>query len=221
MFEAINKKLPIIIVSVVFIVLFGVFVWKSNINEGEFDWDSAKNLDLTKEEQEEYQSSVKELKRDEQNIAAIKNLAQLRDSGRDPEGAIVLYQEALKADSRNIEAWQEMGEVYYSIGYYLKAEEIYLIMTKIDSGYLESYRKLMHLYQTKLPDRYPSLLEVIFSGWESNSDEDEGFIALLANYYQWAGEKETAMKYYKELLNINPGDPVVLEAMKHLEQIKF
>lgn len=219
--EEIKKRLPVILVGVIFVALLGIFIWKSNIKEDKFDWSTDKNLQLSTEEKAKYEEVVTTLKTDQKNAEALVNLARLRNYGGDPEGALKLYNEALKIRPDDTLILNNLADIYYSIGEYKKAEESYLTIIKSNPKWVSAYRELVNIYQYKLKDKYSLTPALLLQGLEANPEASENFYAMLAVYYEDTGDMEKAIDYYNKLLDINPDNIGANSELQKLRGIKF
>jgi len=219
--EVIKKRIPIVIVAIIFIVLLGIFVWKSNIKEEGFDWSSVENLVLSEEEKVKYEEVAVKLEQNNHDPEALISLARLRNWGGDPEGAIKLYLEALEIRPIDTLILNNLGDVYYSIGEYEKSEGMYLEIIKNNPKWINAYRDLANIYRYKLKDKASQLPEILLKGLEIDPESAEDFYAMLAIHYQNIDDRENAIKYYEKVLEINPDNTGVNSALQELKGIKF
>jgi tetratricopeptide (TPR) repeat protein len=217
MSEVLKKRLPVIIVAIVFVVLLGVFVWKSNIKEEQLNWTSTENLNLSNAEKDKYQETVVKLEQDEKDPEALINLARLRNWGGDPEGAIKIYLEALAMRPSDTLILNNLADVYYSIGDYKKAEEMYLTIIKNNPKWVSAYRELVNIYRFKLKDKSSQIPIILNKGLEANPEAGEDFYAMLGVYYQEAADKENAIKYFEKVLEANPQNTGAASALQELK----
>ncbi|MFA5358318.1 MAG: tetratricopeptide repeat protein [Patescibacteria group bacterium] len=219
MTDFIRKRWPKIVVAVIFVVLAGTFLWKSNIKEGQLEWGSVEGLNLTDQQKQQYEETVKKLEDsngDKKNPTALSDLARLRDQGGDPEGSIKIYQKALAEEPDNTLVLYNLADVYYSIGDYGKTEEMYRRIINNHPLEMPVYRRLFDLYRDKIKTKYPSVLEILLRGWQYNSDRPAEFIKMLALYYSDMGDIETAKQYYQQLLIIEPNNQDARDQLKRL-----
>lgn len=214
-----KKRLPVIIVAIIFLAFLGIFVWKSNIKEEQYDWSSYDTLTLTNEEKIKYEKTIEKLDQNQGDAEALINLARLRNWGGDPDGAIKLYNEALKIRPQDTLILNNLADIYYSLGNYTKAEELNLKILEFNPKWMNAYRNLYEIYRYKLRDKYSQLPVVLESGLTKAPEMAIDFYGLLGAYYEDIGDKVLAKEYYLKMLEINPNDLAAKAALEGLEQI--
>ncbi|MFA5076234.1 MAG: tetratricopeptide repeat protein [Patescibacteria group bacterium] len=213
MFKKIKNSLPFIIIGVVFVVLLGTFVWRSNTHESNFDWTKPDDLQLTPEQKVEYQEVVNKVQQDDQDVISVIELARLRDYGGDPDGSVKLYKKALDKKPNDTLAMSNLAGVYYSIGEYDQAEELYLKIIQFNPKWLNTYRDLADLYQYKMPEKYTSLGPILLNGLAMNPDNQREFVAMLAVFYKDIDNLQEAIKYYEQLVVLDPNNVAAAEEL--------
>ncbi|MBI5621694.1 tetratricopeptide repeat protein [Candidatus Falkowbacteria bacterium] len=218
MSEAIKKRLPLLIVAIIFVVLIGVFVWKSNIKEEKFDWASYADLTLSEQEKTTYQEAADKLSKNNNDADSLLSLARLRDYGGDPEGALRLYEKVLEQRPQDIVILNNMAVIYYSIGEYEQAEGKYQQILAVTPKWTNAYRELVNLYRYKLTDKYSTVPELLQKGFDATPEAKEDFYALFAVYYEDVDDLQQAIEYYNKVLEVNPNNTGAASALDSLWQ---
>lgn len=223
MSEIIKKRWPVIVVAVIFLAALGVFVWKSNTKESNFDWSSTVGLQLSAEEKAKYDAAAQELKKNEANAEAMINLARLRDRGGDAQGSIKLYEETLKKRPDDTLVLNNLAVLYYSLGDYKKSEETYLRIVETNPKWTSAYRELLSIYRFKLKDQMntSAVPDLLNKGLEASPEAAEDFFAMLGIYYQDVGNREKAIEYYQKVLDVNPNNAGAASELENLRDITF
>lgn len=104
-----------------------------------------------------------------------------------------------KANPEDLKITEELGDAYYSLSNYNRAEELYRRILEENSK-RDIKRKLAEVlvWQKKYSEAIPILEQL-----KIKRLRDFEFLAHLADVYSWAKEHDKAIKLYKKLLSHN------------------
>ncbi len=207
--EKLKRHLPYILISVIFIVLIGTLVWRSNTHEAIFDWTSYDGLELTDAEKQNYQNATTQVKENPSDFRGYIALGNLRNKGGDPDGAIALYQKAIDVNANDNIARNNLAEVYMSLGEYIKAEEQYLRIVELNPAWTEAYRDLIELYRYKITNKQDQIPVIAEQAIKNNPQNSLEFLSILARYYWETKQYDPALATYDRLQAIAPNDDLI------------
>lgn len=139
----------------------------------------------------------------------------LGDTGR----AILAYQWLNKYRSGGLQGFNNLANIYVSIGEYQKAETNYLIAIKNSQGimHIEPYEGLFNLYRDHLKDKFPQIEKVLLTAIASTPSPSPNFYNLLGQYYESVGRTGDAIVQYKEVLKADSTNSAIKAKIKELE----
>ena len=118
------------------------------------------------------------------------------------ERALEFYNKALKTDSKNILALNNIAEIYSDSGDYKKAEEYFLKLVEYYPDKTDFYRKLGYLYQYRL-NKTPAEIETFFKQGLEKTGDSADLITWLISYFQEIGDNEKFVEYTNLLAGKN------------------
>lgn len=152
--------------------------------------------------------SIRELKRDANNIDAWTMLGLHRKALGDYVGARDAWEYAKALNPTNITPWNNLADLYhFNLAEYQKSEENWKQTIKISPDYIAGYRGLVELYTYSLKAKSSEVPPVLKGGIAKNPDNVE-LRVVLARYYGDAGRIAEAKTVYREAI-------VVAEKLKN------
>jgi tetratricopeptide (TPR) repeat protein len=147
-------------------------------------------------------------------------VAQYRQ-GQYPQ-AIATFQEALKIDPNNADAYYNLAASYHQAAKqsgdqntYLHAEQLYNRCLDIEANHIECHRALaVLLVETNRQDKAFTLMK----NWAIASPQVGAARVELARLYEEFGDKQTAATYLSQALQINPQDARALAALGKMRE---
>mgnify|MGYP001580558355 CR=1 FL=1 len=134
----------------------------------------------------------------------------------DYEGARDVWEYAGVLYPKNGLSFANLGNLY---GFYLgdatKAEANFLRAIENDPYQVGYYINLADFYSHVLTSKKSEVPKILLSGLELVKDSN--LFLVLATYYRDIGDKANALKYYQEVLNIDPDHAGIKEEMAKLK----
>jgi len=160
---------------------------------------------VTEEDQQWYdklQQAEEELNDYPDNFTPRIDLARAVAYFKDYDRAVKLYQEANTISPKNDLAWNNLGNVYFEMGKYAMAENCFLRVIENKPTHIDAYVTLSYLYRNELKDQNRAA-NILMQGIEANPN-DASLVSNLAQYYYKQKNYQEAVKWYEELVRINP-----------------
>jgi tetratricopeptide (TPR) repeat protein len=143
----------------------------------------------------------------------------LRQSIGDYAGAVKIWNFAGEVFPKNYASFQDAGFVQ---GFYLKdykaSEENYLKSLENDPTNIQIYLDLVDIYNfSGQAEKIPSFLKI---GLKNAGDLNQAPIKiLLAKYYAAIKDNANAIKYYEEVLSVDPSNTEVSQEIERLKSL--
>ncbi len=145
------------------------------------------------------------------NLIPWISLGQLRKVIGDYEGARDAFEFASLIRPENTISFHNLGDLYGSyLKDFSKAERNYFAAIENDSANVNAYLNLADLYwyegdKNKIDD-------LLIAGIKINSKIEDKLplLARLAKYYAESGDSENAIKYYREIIALDPSNAAVI-----------
>lgn len=116
----------------------------------------------------------------------------------DTEGAVQYYKKALRVDSQNRTALNNIAVAYQDMGNWTEAERYYRQLIATYPTYTPGYRSLGYLYQHRLGNSEEQIRELFEQGLLATDDHPD-LLSWIASYYQETGKPEMAVPYAQRL----------------------
>jgi tetratricopeptide (TPR) repeat protein len=169
--------------------------------------------------EKQIRENIESLREGYDNLISWISLGQLRKVIGDYEGARDAWEFASLIRPENSLSFHNLGDLY---GSYLKdmpkAELNYLVSLKNDPANVNAYLNLADLYWYEgEKEKIPNLLS---RGIRDNAKTEDKLplLARLAKYYAESGDKENAIKYYQEIITLDPENAAVIQ--KEIDQLQ-
>lgn len=164
-------------------------------------------LDIEKQMKE----NTEALRGNYDNLIPWISLGQLRKVIGDYEGARDMWEFASLIRPENSLSFHNLGDLYGSyIKDFPKAEANYLVSIENDHTNVNAYLNLADLYwyegdKGKIPD-------LLLGGVRANAKTEDKLplLARLAKYYAESGDRQNAIKYYQEIIILDPSNAAVI-----------
>lgn len=200
-----KKKIiiPVVIIILLLIFAIGYIILQSYSQEQNLrkQWGSDIQKNPTVEKLNQAEERLKESKDKKDEFTSHNDVALLRYSLNDYEGAIEHWKKALEIFPDNSLVYYNMGNAYSFLDNYNKAEEMYQKSRQnsnmFDKGVIDA---LVRLYQRN-GQEYK--IEKIYKEELIKYPENTIIIKSLAIYYEEKGDTINAEKYYDKLSKIN------------------
>ena len=213
-----SKKIKII-GAIIVVILAGIIFWQVNKNRGVEGVDGIFNS-VTEESglPENIQEAYSNFKEDPTNIDSYVTIARWKADKGQIEDAIKLYLAALEIRPVDTLLLHNLADIYIKQKRYIEAEELYLKIIENNPGWISAYRSLVDLYRYQMPEKHTELPEILEYAMKVNlAHMRVHFVQLLAVYRRDYGPKEEAIKWYEELVKLEPTNDM---AKKELEELK-
>jgi len=136
--------------------------------------------------------------------------------------AITSFEQALKANPKNPDAFYNMGATYHFLGnqqnnsqWLQQGEQLYNQALALDSNHVESYRGLaVSMMQTGRSNDAFNLLR----NWQTRFPTSEEPLIELARLTKESGDRPRSMQYLVDALALNSRNPRALKAMGQLRE---
>lgn len=112
--------------------------------------------------------------------------------------------------------YMNMGIYSVELGHYDAAEKYFSKAIKTTPDYYLAYQKLADLYRNYYKNKKAETVAVYESGIEATNSED--LVREFADYLNKNGEKEEALKYYKQLEQASPEDEAIRKMNEEVEK---
>ncbi|OGZ42263.1 MAG: hypothetical protein A3C80_00305 [Candidatus Ryanbacteria bacterium RIFCSPHIGHO2_02_FULL_45_43] len=137
----------------------------------------------------------------------------------DYKGAESAWLYVLKLDPFRAVAYADLAQLYWhKLPNYPKAEEMFLkyIDININSNFaLPAYKDLSDLYRYNYKEKSHLADDVLIEALEQFPDEP-GLLLALARYYADIADNDSAIQYFKKVLEVNPENESAKEELKRL-----
>ncbi|MDD5605931.1 MAG: hypothetical protein PHR51_01220 [Patescibacteria group bacterium] len=137
-------------------------------------------------------------------IARANAYKDLGDTGR----AILSYQWLNKYRPGGLQGFNNLANLYVSIGDYQKAESNYLIAIQNSKGmHTEPYEGLYNLYSGYLKDKLPKIENILLTAIQQDPTQTRSsYRMMLAQYYTSVGRTGDARTQYEAILKYDPSN---------------
>lgn len=177
-------------------------------------WESDIQKSSTVEKLDQAEERLKESKEKKDEFASHNDVALLRYSLNDYEGAIKHWEEALKLFPDNSLVYYNMGNAYGFLNNYNKAEEMYQSSRQnsnmFDKGVVDAFVRLYK--KTGQEEKIEKIYKEELIKYPANTV----IIKSLAIYYEEKGFIEKAREYYNKWLEIDPDNEIAKKALEEL-----
>lgn len=212
MFHDITMKNILLIIVAIAIVIAALFYLLNQNKPEEFNVDQYLTLNEQElnEAQLSYYNEIKEkLAKNKQDLDAILELSNLYSFIENYEKAeeILNYLKSLENTDKTI-ILQNMGSVYHNQGRYKEAEQAYLEIIKVNILWIQAYEALSQLYRFELVPNNPDFPVLVEEGMAKDYAKqfEQSFLKILGFYYQYQGNNEKSLEYFKEYMEKYPDD---------------
>ena len=142
--------------------------------------------------------------------------AQARLSG-DNKTALRLYKIVSARASRiDFTSNYELGNIFSELGKYTAAERHYLRASNNAAAPVTVYYQLSDLYLKHLPSKQNSFILLLKKRIASQPTQD-GFVIVLASFYQQIGDRSQAIVWYEQALKLDPSNSAVAASIQELK----
>jgi tetratricopeptide (TPR) repeat protein len=209
-----SKKTKIIIVVVIILVAGGLFAWKTLSWQGKVAGIKETLTSMFGGEESQLPENIKaaydKIKEDPTNVDSYITIARWKTDKEQFEDAIKIYKAALQFRPTDTLLWNNLADIYIKNKRYAEAEEAYLKITENNPGWVQAYRSLVDLYRYQIPEKRGDIPKLLEDGMARNLEYMKiHFVQLLAVYYRDFGPKEEAIKWYEELVKLDPENETV------------
>lgn len=137
---------------------------------------------------------------------------------RDTDQAIKAWEYFIKNRPNAIQGYWGLAQIYTLEGNYELAEANWLKAAEVDllKSYDAHYIGLADLYKTSLPDKRYKIVQIITSALPDHKSPGN-LNLILANYYEDTGDIKSAIRFYKEVLKIDPNNTTIINKINELE----
>ncbi len=138
----------------------------------------------------------------------------LGDTGR----AILSYQWLNKYRPAGLQGFNNLANLYVSIGEYSKAEKNYLIAIKNSKGmHTDPYEGLLNLYSGYMRDKLPQIEGILLTAISQDPTQSRAsYHIMLAQYYESVGRTGDAIVQYQEILKNDPQNTAIKDKIREL-----
>lgn len=221
-----KKASIIVVIIVIIIVVAGIFLIKKyyqpNSSNVPFQLDLSVNTTLawTDAKKAQYEQVKEALAKNPNNFDALFNLAGIKQSLLDTEGAIKIYNQLRILKPQDIRPLQNLGTIYVDTKQYESAEEMELAILAITPKWLNAYRELISLYQFHLKDKGAKLEPLLLRAYEISPELKMDMTSLLALYYDVVlNNREKAVEYYQQAVQLDPRNTGAKDRLAELKKI--
>lgn len=122
---------------------------------------------------------------------------------------------------RAIQGYWGLGEIYTVWERYEAAERNWLMAIEVDTpaSYPNAYIKLSDLYRDVFPEKRYLLVQILTTAMEKNPKE-VNYPLLLATYYRDTGDKESAIRFFEKVLEMEPDAGSAENIRKEINELK-
>ncbi len=134
----------------------------------------------------------------------------------DFEGARDAWEYASVIRPQNVVSFKNLGELYWRyFPDFTKSEANFRAAIQNEPRYIDSYISLSELYRYSYKEKAGLADDALLEGLQNNPGSRD-LIAYIAYYYKATGDKENAIKYYRELQRLDPADESVIKELQKL-----
>ena len=134
----------------------------------------------------------------------------------DYEGARDAWEYASQIRPQNVVSFKNLGELYWHyLPDYPRAEANLRKAIENEPKLIDSYVTLSDIYRYSWKEKINLADDVLLEGIQNNPGNRD-LISYLARYYKETGDKQNAIKYYRELLRLDPADNDVIKELQKL-----
>lgn len=108
-----------------------------------------------------------------------------------------------------------LGDLYYSLKNYSKAEEYFMASIVKNSQNVDAYIQLAAIYTYNDPSKISQVEPLLLSGIAVNPKESN-LLITLGKYYQNKGDIASARKYFEQALVLNPKNTALEQELQLL-----
>jgi len=142
--------------------------------------------------------------------------AQARLAG-DNKTALRLYRVvSARASKIDFTSNYELGNILSEMGKYTSAEHYYLRASDNSGAPVSVYYQLSDLYLKHLPKKQQSFISLLKKRIVSQPTND-GFVVVLAGFYEQIGDKPQAIVWYEQALKLDPSNTAVAASIQELK----
>ena len=142
--------------------------------------------------------------------------AQARLSG-DNKTALQLYKiVSARASKIDFTSNYELGNILFEMGKYTAAEHYYLRASDNSGAPITVYYQLSDLYLKHLPKKQQGFISLMKKRVVSQPTND-GFVVVLASFYEQIGDKPQAITWYEQALKLDPSNGAVAASIQALK----
>jgi tetratricopeptide (TPR) repeat protein len=135
----------------------------------------------------------------------------------DNEGAALAWEYAGYLRPESHVPFNNLGFLYrYYLNDFARAEKNFLIASVNKPDLFVAYRELSDLYRYSFLEKSDLADDILLEGIEKNPESFD-LLVYLGIYYRDMGEIDLALKYLKEALVVAPGNTVLAEEIRKLE----
>jgi len=219
------KKVIIAVISIAVIILLAVLIYsyRDKLSSGERELFSLpKGTELTGEEKIKYDSAIKILEENPEDIEALIDIAQIKYGLQDIDGSIAVYNKILEINPNHVLSLNNLGDMYNQKKEYEKAAEMYLRIIESTPKWINAYRELGYIYKYHFPERYYEIEELLLNGIEKFKElEGEAPVdlySMLAVYYDETEQVEKAIEYLEIVVELDPNNQPAQQRLEELKQ---
>ena len=211
---------------IILIIAIGVgwYVWDKKINSSSARIEKLMIINGPGTLSETQKKSLVEIKEklllySEDNTALLE-LALIKQSVGDLDGALELYKKLMALRSADLIPLNNSASIYFDRQEYEKAEAMHLkILNEITPKWLNSYNELYSIYQFHLKDKRGSFESVLLNGIEKYEEEKAALTLKTAVYYdELMNNMPKAIEYYEKALKLSPNNQTIIKRLKELKK---
>jgi tetratricopeptide (TPR) repeat protein len=201
----------LLLLAAVSYIILQPYFYEKRLRE---QWASDSQKKIVAERLNQAEKRLKESKEKNDKFASYNDIALLRYSLNDYEGAIEYWKKAVELFPDNSLVYYNMGNAYRFLEDYEKAEEMYKKSLSVSGMPDKSvYSALAGLY--KKMGQEDKIIK-IYKEWLVKFPRNIMIIKNLAEYYKNKGWVKNAEEYYNKWLEIDPDSE---EAKKAIEEL--
>jgi len=181
------------------------------------DNEPAMRAEFREASKRKFNEVIETLREHPDSLWAWLDLASIKKSFNDLDGAEAIWLYATKLYPNHTVAYQNLGQLYWHNKIdYPKAEIMFLKVVELDITAVGTYRDLADLYRYNYTAKKDQVDDLILKGLKDNS-EDPDLLSYLAFYYYETGDLANSIKIYERLVKANPSNT---QAREDLEDLK-
>lgn len=138
----------------------------------------------------------------------------------DDRAAISAYKEALRKDTKNTLALNNIATSYRELGEFKEAEQAYRKLIEASPGDASAYRNLADVYKYEYPEDEKGLVAIMNEGLKVVIEGKGDLVSYLGSYYEERGETQKAIEAWERFLELVPGNIAAEAELKKLKNIK-